>query len=79
MPEKWTGDLIGKMHNNRITYQELAEEAGITKAYLSMMLNGARNPAKAEEKLNEALSRILERRSNDSEADGSHPGIAAEN
>lgn len=28
MPEKWTGNLIGKMHNKDVTYDELAEEMG---------------------------------------------------
>ena len=28
MPEKWTGRLIGKMHNKQITYEQLANEMG---------------------------------------------------
>lgn len=28
LPEKWTGQLVGKMHCNRVTYDELAEELG---------------------------------------------------
>ena len=35
MPEKWTGRLIGRMHNERITYEQLANEMGVNKAYIS--------------------------------------------
>ena len=35
MPETWTGNLIGKMHNKDVTYDELAEEMGVTKSYVS--------------------------------------------
>jgi len=31
MPEKWTGEVVGTMHNARITNTELAEELGVTK------------------------------------------------
>lgn len=48
MPEKWTGRLIGKMHNERITYAELAEEMGVNKSYISMLLNGRRKPPNIE-------------------------------
>lgn len=62
MPEKWTGVLIGKMHNEQITYQELASEIGIGKSYLSMILNGLRKPPNAKERLNTAFNAIVERR-----------------
>lgn len=29
MPEAWTGRLIGKMHNNKVTYADLGAELGI--------------------------------------------------
>ena len=29
MPEKWTGRLIGEMHNHNVTYEELAAELGV--------------------------------------------------
>ena len=32
MPEPWTGRLIGKMHNNGITYEMLADKVGFKKA-----------------------------------------------
>ena len=28
MPEKWTGNLVGKMHVHRVSYEELAQRLG---------------------------------------------------
>lgn len=62
MPEEWTGDLIGKMHNAGVTYDDLAAEIGCGKSYLSMVLNGKRNPKGAKEKLTAAFDRVIEKR-----------------
>lgn len=61
-PEKWTGLLIGKMHNNNISQNELAEELGFTKSYVSMVLRGFKRPDLAKTQFNEAVDRIIERR-----------------
>ena len=55
MPEKWTGNLVGKMHNARITQEDIAKELGTTKAYVSMILNGTKNPKNAKQRLEEAF------------------------
>lgn len=62
MPEKWTGNLIGKMHNNRITYDDLAKEMGVTKAYISMILNGARKPEGIRAKMESAVQSIIQQK-----------------
>ena len=62
MPEEWTGHLIGKMHNHRITNQDLATELGVTKAYISMIFNGARSPAGARERMEAGVEAIIRRR-----------------
>ena len=62
MPEAWTGDLIGRMHNARITYDDLAAELGCGKAYVCMILNGRRNPDGAEARLNEAFYRAKQKK-----------------
>lgn len=62
MPEKWTGRLVGKMHNERITYEELANELGVKKSYISMILNGKRCPAGIRERMESAVASILEKR-----------------
>lgn len=62
MPEEWTGRLIGRMHNERVTVEEIANELGITKAYVSMILNSRRNPPNARDKLEAAFARVCEKR-----------------
>lgn len=63
MPEKWTGDLVGRMHNERVTMEQIGQELGMTKSYVSMILNGKRMPKDAQKRLEEAYVRIIERRS----------------
>ena len=62
MKEKWTGELIGRMHNEDITFDELGAEVGWGKPYISMILNGLRSPAGAKEKLETACDAIIKRR-----------------
>lgn len=62
MVEKWTGRLVGKMHNNGVTNADVAEELGVTKAYVSMILNGARKPKDAKRRLEAAVDAIIDRR-----------------
>ena len=62
MPEKWTGRLVGRLHNERITYEELAKEMGVTKAYISMILNGSRKPDGIKERMEAAVASIIERK-----------------
>lgn len=63
MPEKWTGNIVGKMHVNRISYETLAKKLGITKSYASMVLNGSRHPAGAEQKFSSALNELIQKKS----------------
>lgn len=62
MIEKWTGNLVGKMHNERVTYQEMADEMGVQKSYISMILNGSRKPKGIKQRMEDAFASILERR-----------------
>ena len=62
MPEKWTGRLIGKMHNERVTYDELAAEMGVTKAYVSMLLNSVRKPDGIQGRMEDAFTAVLQKR-----------------
>ena len=59
MPEKWTGELIGKMHNNGIKQVELAEKIGITNAYAGMILRGERKPPNIREKMECAVDELI--------------------
>lgn len=62
MPEKWTGRIVGIMHVNQISYEELARELGVTKPYAGMILNGVRKPPDAEKRVSAAINNILARR-----------------
>lgn len=62
MPEAWTGELIGKMHNAKVTRQMLAEEMQCTKAYVTMILNGEKRPANGRERCETAFHNIIRRR-----------------
>jgi transcriptional regulator with XRE-family HTH domain len=59
MVEKWTGALIGKMHNNGIKQVELAEKLGISNAYAGMILRGERKPPNSREKFEQALNELI--------------------
>ena len=61
-PPAWTGDLIGRMHNAGVTYDELADEMNVGKSYICMILNGRRTPPDAEGRLNEAFQNALRRK-----------------
>ena len=62
MPEAWTGNLIGNMHNKGITYDDLAEEMGVTKSYISMILNGKRKPPGIRGRMDAAVNNIIQHR-----------------
>ena len=59
MVEKWTGVLIGKMHNNGIKQVELAKKIGISNAYAGMILRGERKPPNIREKMEKALNELI--------------------
>lgn len=59
MPAQWTADIIGQMHLHRIHKKRLADALGVTPEYVSMVLNGRREPPDAEKKFREALARII--------------------
>lgn len=65
MLEKWTGELVGAMHMAGVTKKQLAESVGWNDKYLSVVLNGHKNPKGAKEKLFEALSRLIAERGGD--------------
>lgn len=64
MIAQWTGECVGKMHTNRISITQLAQELGVTREYLSMLLNGRRSPAGAEQRVTEALNRLIDKQAN---------------
>lgn len=77
MLAQWTGELICNMHLAGVTAKQLAAEVGWNEKYLSTVLNGHREPKKAEEKLNAALNRLLlnQRASHDNKGIGTEDRI----
>lgn len=59
MPAQWTGEVIKRMHLNRIMAKDLAVEAGLNPKYLSQVLNSDNPPEKARAKIEAALSRLI--------------------
>lgn len=62
MPAQWTGRIVGDLHNNDLTAKELAVEADWNDKYLSQVLNSENPPKGAEQKLTDALNRLIERK-----------------
>lgn len=59
MPAQWTGQLIGRLHNNGITIKRLASFMGMHEKYVSQVLNGHCEPKNAEAKFNAALDELI--------------------
>ena len=54
----WIGEIVGQMHKNGISNKQLAEHMGMTPEYISMVLNGHREPAGIEDRLRKAVDEI---------------------
>lgn len=62
MPAQWTADIIGQLHLHKIAKKELAQKIGVTPEYVSMVLNGHRDPRDAQEKFRQAVCAIIAER-----------------
>lgn len=59
MLAQWTADVVGQMHKWKISKKALAEYLGVTPEYVSMVLNGHREPAGAEVKFRAAVDALV--------------------
>jgi transcriptional regulator with XRE-family HTH domain len=59
MLAQWIGEFVGRMHQHRITITQVAQEMGVTREYLSMILNGHREPNGINQRMNDALDRLI--------------------
>lgn len=57
--EAWTGEIVGLLHINNLTQADIAEKMGVTKEYVSMLLNGKKTAKGAEERMRQAINEIL--------------------
>lgn len=62
MEKAWTGRIVGLLHMHRITQAELASELGITAQYVSMVLNGKKTSKGIDERMENAIQAIVDRR-----------------
>lgn len=60
MPQEWTAELVARMHLAKVTKKQLAEEAGYTPEYVSMVLNGHRDTENAKSTLLAAADRLID-------------------
>lgn len=58
MPLEWTAEVVARLHLAKITKKQLAEEAGYTPEYISMVLNGHRDTENAKATILAALNRL---------------------
>ena len=66
LPKNWTGDLVGLMHVHKISKKQLADHIGVTREYVSLVLNGHREPKGAEEQFKTAVNEIISNASSSS-------------
>ena len=59
MLAQWIGDFVGRMHRHRVKITQIAQEMGVTREYLSMILNGHREPLGIADRMNEALDSVI--------------------
>lgn len=64
MLAQWIGDFVGRMHRHRVTITQISQEMGVTREYLSMILNGHRETPGIDKRMNDALDRIIEKKNN---------------
>lgn len=55
----WQAEVWALMKDNDISRSDLAEAAGVTPEYVSMVLNKRRNPAGAENTFRAAIQKLL--------------------
>ena len=54
----WIGEIAGMMHKHGISNKQLAAHLGVTPEYISLILNGHREPAGVESRLRKAIDEI---------------------
>lgn len=58
----WIGEIVGLMHKYGIPNKQLAAHLGVTPEYISMVLNGHREPAGIEDRLRKAVDEIAKQK-----------------
>ena len=58
----WIANAVGKMHVNKISNIDVAKKLNFTVEYVSMILNGKRDPKDAEIRIMSAIDEIIAER-----------------
>lgn len=58
-PPPWTGEVVKLMHMNRISRKTLADVMDVSAEWVTMVLNGTREPEGAQAKFEAALWGII--------------------
>lgn len=61
--EQWIADAVGRMHIHKITQTDIANNLGVTREYVSMILRGVKTPKRAKERINRAINEIIAEKS----------------
>ena len=67
MLAQWIGEFVGRMHRHRVTITQIAQEMGVSREYLSMILNGHREPQGIDKRMNDALDIVIQKNSTEEE------------
>ena len=62
MPERWTGELICKMHLNGVKRKDIAHKLGLNEKYVLAVMNGKVSPKGAQERFEKAVDAIIAER-----------------
>ena len=62
MPERWTGELICKMHLNGVKRKDIAHKLGLNEKYVLAVMNGKVSPKGAQERFEAAVDAIIAER-----------------
>ena len=66
--DNWISDVVGKMHVNKISQEELGQKLGCARGYVNMILNGKRSPKGAKERFASAIDEIIKSKLDDTNA-----------
>lgn len=64
MLDVWTGEVVGTMHIHGITVIQLAKKLGVSRGFVSNVLNGKKPLHGAEERFKAALMELIEEQEN---------------
>lgn len=62
----WTGKLVGEMHLHQITVTDLARKLGLSREFVSRVINGRYGLKDAEERFTAALNELIKERKHES-------------